>query len=390
MSLSFLCISEDFKGSTFMTTVKSLGHKVFLLTEEKNRHEAWPRASIDEIFYSPDKDDQPHNRQALVDGTAWLMREHGIDCIVALDDFDVEDAALLREEFRISGMGQTTARHFRDKLAMRLRAQRNGIPVPAFSALFRPAQLEEFCAKHPGPYVIKPRDEASAAGIRKVADPNAAREAMRTLGDQAYRFLIETFAPGRVYHVDALVHDGKFHFVRSSAYGAPPLQIVQGGGIFQTRMLDPKSKEAKQLEKLTKQVMDGFGMKYSASHTEFIQDAAGNFLFLETSSRVGGAYIANMIEHATGVDMWSEWARIELSNLLDEPYELKPPKPGYAAVTIKAVGDQPTSLDGIARSCVAEDLTKRYHVGRVFRGNNLAEVAAAQDEFAEALVQRFR
>ena len=43
------------------------------------------------------------------------MRSKKIDRIVALDDFDVEKGAYLREHFQISGMGQTTARHFRDK-----------------------------------------------------------------------------------------------------------------------------------------------------------------------------------------------------------------------------------------------------------------------------------
>ena len=65
-------------------------------------------------------------------GVAWLMRTHKIDRIVALDDFDVEKGAYLREHFRIPGMGQTTARYFRDKLAMRVRAAEAGIPVPAF------------------------------------------------------------------------------------------------------------------------------------------------------------------------------------------------------------------------------------------------------------------
>jgi nitrous oxide reductase accessory protein NosL len=49
-----------------------------------------------------------------------------------LDDFDVEKAATLREHLRIGGMGETTARYFRDKLAMRMKAREAGINVPDF------------------------------------------------------------------------------------------------------------------------------------------------------------------------------------------------------------------------------------------------------------------
>jgi hypothetical protein len=60
------------------------------------------------------------------------MKSNQVDAIVALDDYDVEKATYLRENLRIDGMGQTTGRYFRDKLAMRMRAKSCGISIPAF------------------------------------------------------------------------------------------------------------------------------------------------------------------------------------------------------------------------------------------------------------------
>ena len=383
--LSFLCLSMEYKGASFLTTLKSLGHRVFLLTEEATRHEPWPRESIDEIFYTPKNRASPHDRQELINGTAWLMREHGIDRIVALDDFDVEDAALLREEFRLPGMGQTTARHFRDKLAMRMLAEEHGIAVPGFSNLFNLESLRRFCESSTGPWVIKPRSEASAAGITKVATAEEAVAHYRSLGEQAYTYLIEEFAPGKVYHVDALVDRGTVAFARSSAYADPPLEIVQGGGLFQTRMLPEGSEDADELTRLTGEVMRAFGMRYSASHTEWIRNAAGEFLLLETASRVGGAYISNMVMHATGVDLWAEWARLEVVQLDHSAYEAPESRPGIGAVTIRAVGEPNPVVKGFDEGCVAEQLHKPYHVGRVFAGGSVEEVQAAQERFARAL-----
>ena len=390
---NFLCISEEFKGASFMTALKAMGHRVFLLTKEAERHANWPREAIDEIFFRPETESAPHDRQSLVEGTAWLMRNHGIDRIVALDDFDVEDAALLREEFRIPGMGQTTARYFRDKLAMRMRARTFGIPVPAFSPLFRKSELERFCGAHAGPYVIKPRSEASAAGIEKVADLAEALRVFERLGESSYRYLVECFAPGTVYHVDALVQDGALEFVRSSAYVDPPLAIVRGGGLFQTRMLELASAESAELAELTTRVMDAFGMRYSASHTEFIRDDAGRFLFLETSSRVGGAYISNMVHHATGIDLWAEWARIEAAELTGREIELPRAGDGYGAVVLRAITEERADrslFEGEAvREAVREVIDKPYHAGAVLAGATHAGVTEAQLEIARRLTERY-
>ena len=388
---SFLCLSEEFKGPTFLKMLKQLGHRVFLLTNEDARHDPWPREAIDEVFYAPRDKKRRHDRQTLVEGTAWLMRNHGIDRIVALDDFDVEDAALLREEFRIPGMGQTTARHFRDKLAMRMQAQSHGIPIPGFSSLFRKEYLETFCDTHEGPYVIKPRSEASASGIIKVANREEAYQAFDSLGEEAYNFLIETFAPGKVYHVDALAHDGNVCFLRASAYVDPPLTIVQSGGLFQTRTLPKSSKVNKELGELTQNVMMAFGMRYSASHTEFIEDAEGNFLLLETSSRVGGAYISDMLHHATGVDLWAEWAKLEAAQVADGKYKAPKDLGKAGAVTIRTVSEETPDLRRFKQEeeSVVKLISKPYHAGLVLTAEKESTLESLQKEIASRLFEQF-
>ncbi len=389
MSINFLCIAEEVKGETFMKALKEAGCKVFVVTREKSQHKAWPKQYIDEFFVQPDSRDKPHDRQTMIAGTAWLMQEHGIDRVVALDDFDVEDAALIREEFRIPGMGQTTARHFRDKLAMRVLAKEHGVPSPAFSAMFKREQVRDFCEATPGPYVIKPRSEASASGIRKVANCEEALRVYDELGEQAYRFLIESFAPGQVFHVDALIREHKVQFVRSSAYVDPPLSIVQGGGTFQTRTLDKDSTDSKELAELTAHVMKSFGLRFSASHTEWIRDAEGRFLFLETSSRVGGAHISDMVLHATGVDLWAEWAKLELAEFTKGDYTAPKDNGRFAAITIRTVAEEWPQFQDVQLDVDVQHIPKRYHAAVVYSSDKLDRVAAAQTKLYHELRQRF-
>ena len=65
-------------------------------------------------------------------------------------------------------MGQTTARHFRDKLAMRFKAADAGVPVPAFSSLFNDDDIHQFTQKVAAPWIVKPRGQASATGMKKI------------------------------------------------------------------------------------------------------------------------------------------------------------------------------------------------------------------------------
>lgn len=390
MSHSFLILSEDIKGQPFLRVLKEAGCKVFVVTRQAAKDIGWPMDYVDELFVRPGShSDKPHDRQELVAGTAFIMREHGIDRIVALDDFDVEDAALLREEFRVPGMGQTTARYFRDKLAMRLRAERHGIPAPAFSGMFRRDDVATFCERHAGPYVIKPRSEASAAGISKVADGAGALAVYDSLGEQAYRYLIECFAPGQVFHVDALIRETEMQFARASAYVDPPLSIVQGGGTFQTRTIDVASDDHAELEALTDRVMKAFGMRFSASHTEWIRDAKGRFLFLETSSRVGGAHIADMVKCASGVDLWAEWAQLELTDLTGEPYVRPADQGGHGAVTIRTIGEEWASLANFDLGVETVAVPKRWHAAAVLKAPHLNAVAQAQEKLYAKLKQQY-
>ncbi|MBC8109592.1 MAG: ATPase, partial [Verrucomicrobia bacterium] len=193
-SFGFLCIATYFKGTVFLKALKDAGNRVYLVTTEKHRDKSW--GNLDEIFYLPNPENTSQNLDQLIAGTAHLMRSRKIDRIIALDDFDVEKAALLRENFRVEGFGQTTARFFRDKLAMRVQAQKVGIKIPPFSSLFYDLRITEYLQTVEGPWVIKPRSEDSATGIRKVHTLDQAWEVIHSLGENRHNFLIEQFKPG--------------------------------------------------------------------------------------------------------------------------------------------------------------------------------------------------
>src|SRR5437764_688408 len=161
--MNILCIATYFKGETFLRECRQQGCTVILLTVDSLKDAEWPRESIDEIHTIP-RDAPVAGIKRIVDAIA---RAHRIDRIAALDDFDVETAAMLREHLQVAGMGRTTASRFRDKLSMRMRARTLGIPVPEFSATFTDADVNTWAERVQPPWVLKPRSSAAAIGIKK-------------------------------------------------------------------------------------------------------------------------------------------------------------------------------------------------------------------------------
>lgn len=387
--MTFLCISCYFKGGPFLRACAEAGNTVYLLTAKKLEQADWPREAVSEFFYLEDDSNEPANLDRIADGVAWLMRERQIDRIVALDDFDVEKAAFLREEFRIPGMGQTTARYFRDKLAMRIRAKEAGIPVPAFSDLFNDIRLTDFANRAAYPCLVKPRGEASAAGIKKVHSAQELWGHVHQLGEKRKDYLVEEFRPGDVYHVDAISHDGELVFCQVSRYLSTPFEVAHGGGIFRSVSVPYDHDEAHLLRRLTGDVMEAFGMQFSASHTEFIRTADGQFVFLETASRVGGAHLAEMVEAATGVSLWAEWARLETAKAGGRAYRVAERRYDQSGILVSLSRYEWPDMGGFADPEVVWKIHKSYHVGMIVAADNSARVKELLDDYAGRVARDF-
>src|SRR3954463_6937576 len=290
MTLTLLCIATYKKGDEFLRECRRHGCRVLLLTDESLRDADWPRDSIDAFYYT--RRDMPE--RDIRKGAAFLGRSERLDRIVALDDFHVETAAMLREYLHAPGMGETPGRAFRDKLAMRSRARAAGIPCPEFVHPVNHDAIHEWTARVAPPWVLKPRSQAAAIGIKKIGSSEELWQTLEALGDARPDYLLEQFVPGDVFHVDSLVFNRRVVFAAASRYGTPPMAVAHEGGIFVTRTLPDEDEVTRELKAINGRLLDSFGLVRGVSHTEFIRAEDGRVLFLETSARVGGAYIVDV------------------------------------------------------------------------------------------------
>jgi biotin carboxylase len=360
-ALTILCIATYEKGQTFLRECHRLGHTVLLLTVEKLRDADWPREAVSEFFYIPR--DIP--RVDLFKGVSHIARSRQVDRIVPLDDFDVETAATLREHLRIPGMGETTARYFRDKLAMRVKARNAGILVPEFVHVLNDDAIARFAAAVPAPWVLKPRSSAAAIGIRRVDGIGELWPAIDALGDERSFFVLEQYVPGDVYHADSIVWEREVLYHAAHRYGRPPMNIAHEGGVFTTRTLPANAEEAGPVAALNREVLSTFGLVRGVTHTEFIRaHEDGRWYFLETSARVGGAFIVDVIEAASGLNLWKEWAHIEIAGE-DYSYVLPETTSRYAGIVLTLARDPEPDMSGYGDAEIVTRIQKHHHAGLI-------------------------
>jgi biotin carboxylase len=325
-----------------------------------------------------------------------IARRHQISRVVALEEYDIVTAAHIREHLCVPGMGATTARYFQDKLAMRVKARDLGIPQPDFVPLVNHQSVNEFVNQVAPPWMLKPRVGASSMGMKKstsAADVWAAAMELDARNEPHERsdfHLLEQFVAGAVYHVDSLIQGGKVQFANVSRYGTPPFDIVHGGGVTTSQTVPHGSSFRRRLLALNRKVLRGFGIERGVTHAEFIEplDPNRGVMFLEVAARVGGAYTAETIEAGTGINMWREWARIELATN-ERPYILPEPRKDYSGIALSLARQEWPATRDYTDPEIVFRIPKRDHVGLIVRSSKHERVTQLLEDYAERFSRDF-
>ena len=389
--LNIVCLATYFKGTDFIRECKAHGCHVVLVTKEKVLSDDWPRESLDDLIAVPN-DAGP---ALFIDLLAFLARRMKIDRVIALEEFDVVTAALMREHLCLPGLSSSGAKVFRDKLSMAVHSQHAGINVPEFVPLVNAEEVDDYMKRVPSPWVIKPRSDVSAIGIRKVSEPDEVWRAIdemnerENLRERASYYVLARFVAGEVFHVDSVVNDGKVVFAGTNQYGRPPMQVAHQGGAYVSHTLARGSADERTLLSINKKLIRALGLERGATHAEFIKsDADGKFYFLEIAARVGGAYIADVLEAASGVNLWREWARLEIVDGKASA-RITPPRKEYAGIILSLAKQEYPDTSAYVEDEIIHRVKKRHHAGLIVRAPRLERVNELLDDYGRRFVEDF-
>ena len=385
-SQRFLCIASYEKGQDFLRQSAEMGVKCTLLTVEKLRDGDWPRDVLEELETMP----EGLSRAQILNTVCWMARGRRFDRIVALDEFDLEVAALVREHMRLPGMGTTATAFYRDKLAMRTGAREAGFLVPEFCRVLNYDELREYMARVPAPWLLKPRAEASALGIRKIEEREQLWRALDELGDLQSNYLLEEFVAGDIFHVDSIVSGGKVVFSVAHQYGRPPMQVMHEGGVFTTRTVDRASRDWQGLTEMNARLAPALGMMHGVTHGEYIKaQGDGRYYFLEIAARVGGAFIADLVAASTGVNLWREWAKLEVAQMRGEGYVVPESFASYAGSVLCLARTAEPDTTGFDAPEIVVRVKKHHHAGLIVQSNDPARVKALLEQYSGEFARRF-
>jgi len=143
------------------------------------------------------------------------------------------------------------------------------------------------------------------------------------------------------------------------------------------------------LRGLTQKVLADFGLVRGPSHVEWMKAHDGSgFYLLEAAARVGGAHIADLVEAATGVNLWQEWADLEVDA---GAVEYTPPqtRDEYGGMILTLARQQHPDLSGYDDPEIAYRVPEEAHAGLVVRSTNRERVQTLLGDYASRFERDF-
>lgn len=294
----------------FVEVGHQYGYKVIALAPEGT---TFSSGEVDFSFYFANGED----KQSLRAQVKELCFSYEIYRILVLWENDVYTASLCREDNGIDGLQPEHAILFRDKNAMNERATELRVRVPEWCQPNTIEMLKRFAERVRYPVVLKPYDGMGCINTYKANSAEELETIWPLIRNERHNFRVERFVQGKQFHLDSLVQNGSVVFELLSEYTYNLLDGLLDG--FQHNELVGSivrpfdlSAAHQQMFAYNRKLLDGFGLSHGVTHAEFYLTENDEVYFGEVGARMGGVYIVPMVEHACGLHLAREWARMEL------------------------------------------------------------------------------
>ncbi|MFJ4193632.1 acetyl-CoA carboxylase biotin carboxylase subunit family protein [Pseudomonas sp. NPDC089534] len=254
---------------------------------------------------------RPGLASAFEEATQWLEQApQRFDRIISMSEYELLDAARLREALGVEGTPLAAVNLSRNKLDMKAAVEARRLRVPRFMPLARYLAQEGQVPWH-GATVLKPHSGASSMDVSIHPQPaRALAEIRQKVGDLSLEideFQVEEYISGPIRHFDGLVMDGRILTLLSSEYVGTCLDYMERGHPLGSWHLETTPK----MQAWVAAVLEAVQIRNGAFHLEAIMEG-DEPVFLEVGNRVGGADVVATYELATGIHLPSLELRIHV------------------------------------------------------------------------------
>ena len=95
-----------------------------------------------------------------------------------------------------------------------------------------------------------------------------------------------------------------------------------------------------------------------------------------------------MLEAASGVNLWREWARLEIADG-KRSWRIKPLRKEYAGIILSLAKQEAPDTSGYADEEIIYRVKKRHHAGLIVRSPRLERVNELLDNYGQRFVEDF-
>ncbi|WP_327258827.1 ATP-grasp domain-containing protein [Streptomyces sp. NBC_01240] len=237
----------------------------------------------------------------LLQAVDRLVSEAPLAAVVATTESAMLAAGFLRTQYGLPGLGYEQSVRATNKWRMRsvlspvVRSPRAWLSGDFLS-----------CGEDPAAdVVVKPLASSSARGVRRMTAGHA-RDWLR--GHDGLWLVEEAVAVTREFHCDGAFQEGRLSWVEVSEYDRP---VLRSHGTRSTCVLRRDDPVRPLLAERAGLVIEGLGCRDGVFHMEFLHDGSDLF-FGEVGLRPGGTGIAELLQIATGADLWAAFVATQL------------------------------------------------------------------------------
>jgi len=318
-----------------------------------DRHADAPGLAIADVAAAVDFTD--------VDFVTQVARQHAVDGALTVSaDSAVPVVAAVTERLGLPSIGTAVARRMRNKIEMRRALAEGGVPQPPFAAV-RSLAEGRLALKTVGlPAVLKPADSGGQRGVFRIdtADDLDAHLHAALAESVDRECILEGFVDGTEMNGIVVARGGRAEVLTLSDRLRPP-GIGFGVGWIH---LYPASAYGDQLalsERVVARAVEVLGLRDGIAFPQLIARPDGSVAIVEVAARIPGGQMADLVRHATGVDL----VEVALRFALGEPVPDEVGRPQFSQpLAIRFLTAQPGPLP----------------TGRVTRIGSLEPVLAAE------------
>ncbi|WP_067537913.1 ATP-grasp domain-containing protein [Nocardia crassostreae] len=247
-----------------------------------------------------------------------------ITAVLALLEMAQVTAADTAAAIGVPGNPPEAIRRIRTKDACRAALAAAGFAQPAVRLCASAADAAEFLREHPGPCIVKPRDDMGSTGVSWISSAADLPAAMALLPGPG-AFLVEEFVSGPEFSVEGIFQGGRPVVLAITAKETvPPPYFVE---IAHTMPADLPETRYREIRETVSAALLTVGLRVGAFHVEVWLTPSGVVLG-EVHARFGGDRIHTMLEYTIpGIELFG----LIIDDMLGRPPASGPLEPTRGA-----------------------------------------------------------